>query len=267
VVENLHREHRSSKLHKWLRAPDTSVNFARGQGLRYKDTGLWFLTDSKFQAWKSGQRQHLWLHGIPGCGKSVLCSTAIEHLNEKQGSASSGIVLGFFFDFTDSSKSSLDQLLRSLLEQLYIRSRPVLELLHSESVKTMRHPTTKLLSSTFFAMSRKSIESIQIVIDALDECKTRTELLVWIQELVKAEGTDRIQLLVSSRKEEDIGRALYSCLTEYDSISIQGQAVDADIKAYVHGMIRSENGFQRWSARTDVLDEIETELMKKAGGM
>ncbi|KAJ5688691.1 Ankyrin repeat protein [Penicillium macrosclerotiorum] len=270
VVENLHREFLSSKLHTWLRAPDISVNFVRGQGLRYKDTGLWFLTGRKFQAWKSGQRQNLWLYGVPGCGKSVLCSTAIEHLNDKEGNGSSGIVLAFFFDFTDSSKSSLDQLLRSLLEQLYIRSptsRPVLELLHRESVETMRHPTTKSLSSTLFAMSRKSTESIQIVIDALDECKTRTELLVWIQELIKAQETDNIQLLVSSRKEEDIERALSSCLTQDDGISIQGQAVDADIKTYVHGMIRSENGFRRWSARPDVLNEIETELMKKADGM
>jgi hypothetical protein len=39
AVENLQLDKQSSKLQAWLKAPDTSVNFTRGKGLRYKDTG------------------------------------------------------------------------------------------------------------------------------------------------------------------------------------------------------------------------------------
>lgn len=131
----------------------------------------------------------------------------------------------------------------------------------------MRQPTTKSLASAFLSMCQLSTEPIRIVIDALDECTTRTQLLVWIQELVQADNIGKTQLLVSSRREQDIEKVLCSFLSDEDSISVQGKAVDADIKAYIHGMIRSGNEFQRWSARPDVLDEIETELMKKAGGM
>lgn len=116
-------------------------------------------------------------------------------------------------------------------------------------------------------MGRIATGSIQIDFDALDECQTRTQLLLWIQRLVKAQDNGEIQLWVSSRKGEDIERALYSCISDNDSISIQGKAVDADIKAYIQGILRSGKKFQRWSSRPEVLDEIETELMKKAGGM
>ncbi|KAH9220704.1 hypothetical protein DL95DRAFT_382626 [Leptodontidium sp. 2 PMI_412] len=44
---------------------------------RQNGTGLWFIQGQKFQAWKSGEERMLWVHGIPGAGKTTLAALAI----------------------------------------------------------------------------------------------------------------------------------------------------------------------------------------------
>jgi hypothetical protein len=67
---------------------------------------------------RSGKRQlvlSLWLHGIPGCGKTVLTSTIIEHFRQD---TTCQVLLYFYFDSSDTDKRSLNSLLRSLITQL-----------------------------------------------------------------------------------------------------------------------------------------------------
>ena len=108
---------RFREINNWLSPPDPSTNLNHAKERRHEGTGSWFLESEPFKEWKSGSRQCLWLHGIPGCGKTVLCSTIIEHL--RQIKDPSHIVLDFFFDFKDNEKQSLDKLVRSLVVQLY----------------------------------------------------------------------------------------------------------------------------------------------------
>ncbi|KAJ5675371.1 Pfs NACHT and Ankyrin domain protein [Penicillium macrosclerotiorum] len=100
---------------RWLYPPDPSSSANRARMLRHEGTGVWLLENDVFQSWHSGPRQHLWLHGLAGCGKSVLSTTVLDHLAQEIGS----IALSFFFDFNDVAKQTLDGMLRSLAFQLY----------------------------------------------------------------------------------------------------------------------------------------------------
>ena len=106
----------------------------------------------------------------------------------------------------------------------------------------------------------------QIIIDALDECTTREDLLLWMENLASS-GRARLYLLSTSRREEDIESGLKHWLYQENLVSIQQDPVNHDIRAYVHGRLRNDYGFHRWHSKPSVLDEIETELMKKADGM
>lgn len=101
AVDSLKSDSHFNKVKKWLSPPDPSANLTKAQK-RQERTGSWFLQSELFKEWKSGIRQHLWLHGIPGFGKTVLSATIIEHLNQQL--KSSHAVLNFFFDFTDTDK-------------------------------------------------------------------------------------------------------------------------------------------------------------------
>jgi len=273
-VGSLHQDNQFGEIKKWLLPPDPSTNFNEAKGKRHPGTGSWFLESDQFTKWKSGARHcHcLWLHGILGCGKSVLSSTVIEHLRQHQDA--SQIVLYFFFDFTDSNKQVTDKLIRSLLSQLYSgceKSRDELDELFKSHKKGLEQPETARLSQTFQHIIRH-VEKIQIVIDALDECRDRKELLPWMDKLLKS-GHTGLFLLFTSRKEGDIESGLKLWLKEEHIVSIQQDLVDSDIRLYVQEKLYSnkelypDNEFHRWDNQPSVLEEIETEIMKKAGGM
>ena len=57
------------KIHRWLAAPDPSVNQDEACKKRQETTGLWFIQSKVFESWKVKSGSMLWLHGIPGCGK------------------------------------------------------------------------------------------------------------------------------------------------------------------------------------------------------
>jgi hypothetical protein len=269
VVERLDLDSQVRKIFKWIHPPDPSTNFENAKHKRYKGTGSWFLESKSFREWKSGIRRYLWLHGIPGCGKTVLCSTIIDHLCQRDDS--SDIVLAFFFDFRDIDKQSLQNLIRSLIAQLYGKSknsRKELDQLFTscdEGVR-VRPPNTKELSTTFQHMM-SHVEKIQIIIDALDECRTRGELLRWLEELTIS-GRRNLYLITTSRKEEELESGFKRWLHKENIILIQQDPVDSDIREYIRGTLRADNEFQkRWRLKPYVLEEIESELMKKAGGM
>lgn len=112
---------------------------------------------------------------------------------------------------------------------------------------------------------------VWIVLDALDECRTRkghpTEgLLRWI-ESIRSSQEINIHLLATSRPEQDIKSAIETWVRQQDVIPIQSDLVAEDICAYVHTKVREDKGLSRWKSRPDVQDEIESTLTQKAHGM
>ncbi|KAK1708194.1 uncharacterized protein BDZ83DRAFT_724440 [Colletotrichum acutatum] len=67
-------------IRKWLDPPDTSVNINNARSLRHKGTCRWIFQLQALQEWNSGSRQHLWLHGLASCGKTILSTTLLDFL-------------------------------------------------------------------------------------------------------------------------------------------------------------------------------------------
>ncbi|KAI0133749.1 hypothetical protein BJ170DRAFT_607348 [Xylariales sp. AK1849] len=108
----------SSDIRDWLRAPDTSVNYNEACKKSYGSTGLWLVKGASFSSWLAKPNSFLWLNGFAGCGKSVLCSTAIQHaFRHRRSNPRIGIAF-FFFTFSDNSKQSASAMLRVLVLQL-----------------------------------------------------------------------------------------------------------------------------------------------------
>lgn len=142
------------KLGKWLSASNPETNFKAALGTYHPGTCLWFLEGDKFKDWKLASRQSLWMHGIPGSGKTVMSSKIIDNLLSEEMS-----VLYFFFDTRDSEKQTLDDLLRSLILQLYAQgqSRNILESLFVDKFgEGNKRLFSKDLETTFLSMVNSS---------------------------------------------------------------------------------------------------------------
>ncbi|KAK7545178.1 uncharacterized protein J3D65DRAFT_664368 [Phyllosticta citribraziliensis] len=268
-IQKTHAEIHHDKILSWLSAPDPSTNYRKALKQRHPGSGQWFIQSPTYSEWKTAPKSFLWLHGIPGCGKTILSSTIIEDL---QVTNTLGKPLYFFFDFTENQKQGLENTVRSLIYQLYRESKDVrehLDHLHPDC-NGGKQPSTDSLSVALLNMVC-AIGEVWIVLDALDECGTRAQrpnggLCAWIAALQSAPQAN-VHLLVTSRPEHDIQTFIERHAQQQVVIRIQSELITDDIRAYVRGRVRQHDGLRRWWSRPRIQDEIETALLQKADGM
>ena len=126
-VEEIQSTVKDMKLYKWLSPPDPSTNFNNAIKERHKGSGLWLLESQSFRLWKANSEPILWLHGIPGCGKTVLRTSVTERLS-KDTTQKDGLAY-FYFDFADVKKQILNSAIRSIVFQLSGQTTEGLEVL------------------------------------------------------------------------------------------------------------------------------------------
>ncbi|KAM3418308.1 hypothetical protein BST61_g4307 [Cercospora zeina] len=121
----------------WLSPPDPWTNHNLARQLRDPDSGGWLFQEPAYADWKTGSSRLLWMYGKAGCGKTVLCSTAIEGMKTYCGGRPSSGLAVFYFTFSDNQKQRLASLLCSLVAQLGWK-RPALTLLQQAHEKPNR---------------------------------------------------------------------------------------------------------------------------------
>ena len=85
---------------------------------REPGSGQWLLEGDLFDDWLTGRVPLIWLNGDDSCGKTVLCSSIIDKLQNSIGHSSSEVqcVLAYFCFSWDSREScNLGVILRSIL--------------------------------------------------------------------------------------------------------------------------------------------------------
>ncbi|KAJ0166508.1 Vegetative incompatibility protein HET-E-1 [Colletotrichum tanaceti] len=175
-------------------------------------TGQWLLEDEVFQKWKHENTSSiLWLHGIPGSGKSKLTSIVVEDARQTSQKA-----LVYFYcsrNPAEPGRAEPASIAASLARQL-ARPQPGGEILEA-AIKAYNKVEDKAFASNSLTLVEshdlihKLLESykgqtITLVIDALDECNeaTRSSLLELLESLLDAPAL--LKIFVSSRDDQDI---------------------------------------------------------------
>jgi len=161
-------------------------------------------------------------------------------------------------------KQRYENLVRSLVDQLYTQctnTPEVLENLYSRNRDGAWQPTTEALVAALRDIVYR-FQHTYIVLDALDECSERGELLSLIEEIIDWK-IETLHLLATSRKEQDIDDCLSSRVS--NEIDIQSTLVDADIRVHVRDQLRKDRKLKKWPP--DAQAEIETALVDAAHGM
>ena len=107
-----------------------------------------------------------------------------------------------------------------------------------------------------------SFETVYIAVDAIDESKSRDDLL----QVLRSFATDRrfkgLQLVTSSREHIDIEETMSSLSVP---ISMNNPFVEQDIRNHVHSNLRTNPRFGHWPR--DLLHEVEESITTGARGM
>ncbi|KAI9435330.1 hypothetical protein H4582DRAFT_2100470 [Lactarius indigo] len=260
----------------WPSPPDPSTNQNLACTTQHDGTAAWFFLGSIFLEWKSKLTTSLlWIHGKPGSGKSILCSAIIQELTAlwEAGLASMAY---FYFDFRDTDKQNLYNLLPSLLTQLSACSDSccdILSRIYRKHGDGARKPNTSVLVACLKEMLTLPGQGpIYIILDALDECpntsgipSSRKQVLDLVKDLVGLQLSN-LHICITSRPEVDIRAALEPLALHAVSIH-EESGQKKDIEDYIRSVVYadSDTAMRRWRDKDKEL-VIET-LMDRADGM
>ena len=224
-------------------------------------TGSWTLRSPEWADWLAGKHRCLWLHGIPGAGKTVLMSYIIEQIGKLcDRTPDRNCIYVYYYCYFAHNQDETKPFLKWLISRLCWEAGGVPTCIY-ELNRHGTEPSLKVLLETI-AELLKSFTTVYVAIDAIDESSSRDVFLQMLRTLGFDERFKRLQLIISSRDYIDIEKIMMSFSV---SISMNNPLVEQDIRQYVHSSLQSNPLFGRWPR--DLLDEVEKGISKGAGGM
>jgi archaellum biogenesis ATPase FlaH len=234
---------------------------------RLGGTGQWFLGSPQYTQWKETGPSFLWLHGIPGSGKSILSAGILGGLMEAATKDVGKAVAFFYFDFADNAKKSCSSMTRVLISQLSqkcVKVPPSLDALYESCGKGQHQASTDTLISVLTEIIVQFPETY-LVIDAVDECDDRDHTLKVLERL-GALKSKNLHLLITSRDEADIRESATSFIQPECCLDLQAALVDVDIRQYISHRWETDKTLRKWKGHP-IRIEAEKELLNKSNRM
>jgi ankyrin repeat protein len=222
----------------------------------------------------------LWLHGMPGTGKTFLVHNIVEHILQEKNLNKAAAPVAYFYcarNPAEPKRASPDEIMRSLLKQLASTGpdkplkAPVISFFKhrlAESAVDALDPTPPSAAECVpVILELLEKDPATIVIDAIDECdpSRRHELFSALGQ-VQRESASLVKILVSSRDETDIAWHYSQGL----EIHLRTEHSKEDIERYIdHTLadaIRTRRLLQGHVSES-LRSEITTTLKLGAGGM
>lgn len=224
------------------------------KGLYEKGTGDWVFKTPQWNDWIDFRDRAVWLHGIPGAGKTVIAAHLIEAIQDICRSNKSQIC-SYYYCYHGHNQDESEPFLRSLVGDLLAEQSGdrVPESIWDRFQRRASLDQALLLDA--IGSSLLNVGRVYVVMDAVDESQNRTHLLSLLRTIATEERFSRIQLLTTSRQYEDI-KTTMSHISQ--PLSMSNPCVEADIRVFVAARIMAEQRFRNWpqGLRTEVQEAL-----------
>ena len=257
-----------TRVQAWLAPTDPQSKLLVSLKLRTAGTGKWYLQSAQYKAWKAGGTSFTWLYGSAGSGKTILSAGIIEDMQECCAENPAKSLAFFFFDFNDVEKQDPANMVKSLLSQFLSRCDCVPDTVRSLHA-TCEHGRREASQQQLLQALRETLELLPapfVVLDALDECSSWDALFDIVVEM-RSWGKTTLRVLLTSRKETKIEEALEDIVPPNNWTCLESRLVDKDIGTYVEERLAKDKSFKRWQRDSEIREEIERTLGRKAHGM
>jgi len=251
-----------SQILKWLVTTDPSSYHNSTCALRESHTGLWLQKSPEYSDWKEGRTPLIWFYGIPGAGKTVLFSYIVEDIKPLCNlQATGGTAYVYYYCYFGRNQDESVPFMQWTINQLARQAQHVPAGI-KEQFDADQQPSLPVLIDALAELAER-FDRIYLLVDALDESASRSNLLQVLQSL----NTGRfhnIDILAMSREEADIKFAL-KYAAQAVSVSLSNPYVDEDIATYIRSELAVKPKLRLYPV--EVKQEIETALIRGAKGM
>ncbi|TEY67148.1 hypothetical protein BOTCAL_0129g00200 [Botryotinia calthae] len=216
VQDNL-KEKERVKVFEWLTTIPSSSHHREKLRTLLSGSCSWLLTKKEFKEWMDASTSSiLWLHGIPGSGKSMLVCHVIEYLRNRAQKHHDSAPIAYFYcarTINEPERADPTEMLSNILEQLCsldadtpIR-KPVSNnyLIRRKEARGRTPEKLSLEETVNIILELLESNPATIVIDGLDECDPlkRNDLILGLQKIV-TKSNNIVKVFVSSRDDHDL---------------------------------------------------------------
>ncbi|KAK8065162.1 hypothetical protein PG997_011909 [Apiospora hydei] len=235
------------------------------------NTGNWILQHESFQRWReSEQSETLWLHGIPGAGKTKLSTRVVDAAVSEAVESHGLVAVAYFYcDRNRADHQDPGQVLASLVRQLSFRedTQSMVEFVHDEyrkhQAKGFAADMTFQERTELLGRLTSLYQKVFLVVDGLDECnRTTRRSFMDTLESVRISSTSTVKMFVASRDDGDI-KARYEATS---NLLISASDNQEDIERFVLAQIDASTWRDNPKMQT-VLDEVIETFKAKSQGM
>lgn len=252
----------------WLELTNPTHDHNLACKLHEQQTCEWILKFDGWNKWLSFSSlrnidRFLWVHGIPGSGKTVLASyivTRIEdHCSKIPGPRELHPCLYYYCSYRHHQDEALPFL-------IWVTTQLCRYLGRVPGIIADRHHLRKEITIADLKIAIRTllddVDVVYIVLDAVDESDPRDNLLAVLVTLSQQVEFSKIRLLATSRDYVDIEKALKPISV---SIPMSNPLIDVDIRQYVSVALQENRRLCRWP--DGLKKEILEALVQGSKGM
>jgi hypothetical protein len=239
------------------------------EGGLLEDSYRWIFRTSEFKQWRSDQLSPLlWIKGDPGKGKTMLLCGIINELS--RSTVDTALLSYFFCQATDSRINNATAVLRGLIYMLVDQQPSLMSHIqkkYDNAGKALFEDANAwtALSEIFTnILQDSSLDSIYLIVDALDECVTGLPGLLDLVIYTSAVSS-RAKWIVSSRNWSSIERSLNTAAHRVRlSLELNESSVAAAIAIYIQCKVDWLAERNKYSSETR--ESVQSYLSLNANG-
>lgn len=255
-----------TELLEWLESKCHNPSVIHNSILEHHEehTGEWLPKWKKWNSWLqpecTPEDRFLWIHGIPGAGKSVLASVTVESIKSHcENNTDRRLGYAYYYCRYSHKEDAGSPFLAWVISRLSRQAEwapPQLKGIRDSGHKPIISELLMVLQSILQRFS-----TVYIIVDGVDESQPRTHMLSVLATLATDERFQTVRLVATSRLHQDIEQR-FSGISA--SISMSNVYVCGDIQTVVHKWITTSPRMRCWS---HLSQWIEDRLCLGAHGM
>ncbi|KAF4879667.1 Myotrophin [Colletotrichum siamense] len=235
------------------------------------DTGQWLLGKKEYIEWRdSSCSSTLWLHGVPGCGKSKLSSLVVQQHRDRVSCNANAAPVAFCYcsrSGIDGSPPTPPIIMGSILKQLafFGPERGVYHSVRDEFCRRVNdaqglEPIPLSLDDCQELIILITADyPVTIIIDGLDEAQGEIRDLLDTLQRIMEESQNIVKLFVSSRAETLVDIHLQQ---SFKSIQVTSADIAQDISTFVKDKVYAAVRHKRLLRGRQVRQELESRVIE-----